>query len=59
MRINVGGPPVFGRATKEGGGVYNFTLIVLKAGGVCLENELKLTLENLEFILTSFIPFRV
>ena len=59
MRVNVGGPPVSGRAIKERGGVYDFTFIVLEAGGVCLENELKLTLKNLEFILTSLILFRV
>ena len=28
-------------------------------GGICLENELKLTLENLEFMLISFVLFRV
>ena len=59
MRINVRGPLVSGRAAKEGGGVHNFTFIILEAGGVCLENELKLALENLEFILAFFIPFRV
>ena len=28
-------------------------------GGVCLENELKLALENLELILASFVLFKV
>ena len=34
MRINIGGPPVFGRATKEGGGVHDFAFIILEAGGI-------------------------
>ena len=59
MRINVRGPPVSGKAIKEGGGVYNFTFIILETGGICLENELKVALEDLEFILTSFIPFGI
>ena len=59
MRINIGGPPVFGKATKEGGGVHDFTFIILEAGGICLKNELELALENLEFILTSLVPFGI
>ena len=59
MRVDVGGPPVSGRATEEGGGVHDLTFVILEAGGVCLENELELALENLEFMLTSLVPFRV
>ena len=59
MRINIGGPLISGRATKEGGGVHNFIFIILEAGGICLENELKLALEDLEFILTSLVPFGI
>ena len=59
MRVNIRGPPVSGRATKEGGGVDNFTFIILEAGGIYLKNELELTLEDLEFILTSLVPFKV
>ena len=59
MRVNIGGPPISGRATKTGSNVHDLTFIILETGGVCLENELKLTLENLEFILTSLILFKV
>ena len=59
MRVNIRGPPVFGKATKKEGGVNDFAFIILEAGGVCLENELELALEDLEFMLTSLIPFRV
>ena len=41
------------------GGVHNLTFIILETGRVCLENELELALENLEFILASLIPFKV
>ena len=59
MRINIRGPLISGKATEEGGGVYDFAFVILEAGGVYLKNKLKLTLENLEFILTSFILFKV
>ena len=59
MRINIRGLPISGKATKEGGGVHNFAFVILEAGGICLENELELALEDLEFILTSLVPFRV
>ena len=57
MRVDIKGLPIFIKATKEGSGVHNLAFIILEAGGVCLENELKLALENLEFILTSLLPF--
>ena len=59
MRVDIGRPPVPGGTTKKGNGVNNFAFIILEVGGVCLENELKLALENLEFILVSLVPFRV
>ena len=59
MRVNFGRPPVPGGTMKKGSGVNDFIFIILETGGVCLENKFKLALENLEFMLISFVLFRV
>ena len=57
MRIDIGSLLISGKATEEGGGVHDLAFVILEADGVCLENELKLALENLEFMLISFVLF--
>ena len=59
MRVNIRRLPIPGGTIKKGSGVDDFAFIILEAGRVCLENKLKLTLKNLEFILTSLVLFGV
>ena len=59
MRLDIRHPLIPGGIIKKGSGENNFAFIILETGGVCLENKLKLALENLEFILASLVPFKV